>query len=174
VRLTLGKEAPDLSEQTIISNLSGIESDFEWLSTYVDRPEDGVAFQFRLFSASVVSRVSIKMRKYDSPTSILTAYIRESNGVFGSGDFVPGSNIATSTNAVNADDLDFETENVEFTFSDVELAAGTYCIAVMAVDEAFGNGAIVMPIMESGGSSQLGAPAWWSYYDQIWYSWNED
>ena len=37
-----------MSEQTIINNLSGIESDSEWLSTYVDRPEDGVAFQFRI------------------------------------------------------------------------------------------------------------------------------
>jgi hypothetical protein len=163
-----------LSEQTIISNLSGIESDSEWLSTYVDRPEDGVAFQFRLFSSSVVSRVIIQMRKYSSPTGVLTAYIRESNGDFGSGDFVPGSNIATSTNTVNADDLDTEIDDLEFAFNDVELAAGTYCLVVMAVDESFGEGAIVLPIMESGGSSQLGAPAWWSYYDQVWYSWNED
>ena len=94
-----------MSEQTIINNLSGIESDSEWLSTYVDRPEDGVAFQFRLFSSSVVSRVIIQMRKYGSPTGVLTAYIRESNGDFGSGDFVPGANIATSTNTVNADDI---------------------------------------------------------------------
>lgn len=163
-----------MSEQTIINNSAGIESDSEWLSTYVDRPEDGVAYQFRLFSASVISRINIKTRKYDSPTSVLTAYIRESNGVFGSGDFVPGSNIATSTNTVNADSLGSEIEDVEFTFSDIELAAGTYCIVIMAFDETFGNGAIVMPIMESGGSSQLGAPAWWSYYNQTWYSWNED
>ena len=87
---------------------------------------------------------------------------------------MPGANIATSTNTVNADDLDTEVDDVEFTFNDVELAAGTYCLVIMAVDETFGEGAIVMPIMESGGSSQLGAPAWWSYYDQIWYSWNED
>ena len=106
--------------------------------------------------------------------AVLTAYIRESNGVFGSGDFVPGSNIATSTNTINADDLDSEIEDVEFTFNDIELVAGTYCIVIMAFDENFGNGAVVMPIMESGGSSQLGAPAWWSYYDQVWYSWNED
>jgi hypothetical protein len=163
-----------MSEQTIINNSAGIESDSEWLSTYVDRPEDGAAFQFRLFSTSVASRISIKMRKYDSPTCVLTAYIRESNGVFGSGDFVPGSNIATSTNTINADNLDSEIEDVEFTFNHIELAAGTYCIVIMAFDEAFGNGAVVMPIMESGGSSQLGAPAWWSYYDQVWYSWNED
>lgn len=163
-----------MSEQTIINNSTGIENDSEWLSTYVDRPEDGAAFQFRLFSSSVISRINIKMRRYDSPSSVLTAYIRESNGFFGSGDFEPGSNIATSTNTVNADDLDSETEDVEFTFNDVELAAGTYCIVVMAVDEAFENGAVVLPIMESGGSSQLGAPAWWNYYEQNWYSWNED
>ena len=163
-----------MSEQTIINNLAGIESDSEWLSTYVDRPEDGVAFQFRLFSPSVVSRIIVKMRRYNSPTLTLTAYIRESNGVFGSGDFEPGSNIATSTNTVNADDIDSQIEDVEFTFNDVELAAGTYCLVVMAVDETFGEGAVVMPIMESGGSSQLGAPAWWDYYDQEWYSWNED
>ena len=163
-----------MSEQTIISNLSGIESDSEWLSTYVDRPEDGVAFQFRLFSSSVVSRIIIQLRKYSSPTGVLTAYIRESTGDFGSGDFVPGSNIATSTNTVNADDIGTQVDEVEFNFIDVELAAGTYCLVVMAVDETFGEGAIVMPIMESGGSSQLGAPAWWDYYDQEWYSWNED
>jgi hypothetical protein len=163
-----------LSEQTIINNSAGIESDSEWLSTFVDRPEDGVAFQFRLFSASVVSRISIKMRRYNSPTSVFTAYIRESNGVFGSGNFVPGSNIATSTNTVNAEDLDSETQDVEFTFNDVELPAGTYCIVIMAEDEAFGEGEVVMLIMESGGSSQLGAPAWWSYYEQVWYCWNED
>jgi hypothetical protein len=163
-----------LTEQTIINNSAGIESDSEWLSTYVDRPEDGVAFQFRLFSSSVISRIIIKMRKYSSPTGVLTAYIRESNGDFGSGDFVPGANIATSTNTVNADNLDTEIDDVEFPFNDVELVAGAYCLVVMAVDETFGEGAIVMPIMESGGSSQLGAPAWWSYYDQRWYSWNED
>ncbi len=140
-----------MSEQTIINNSAGIESDSEWLITYVEQPEDGVAFQFRLFSTSVISRINIKMRRYDSPTSVLTAYIRESNGVFGSGDFVPGSNIATSTNSVNAADLDSETQDVEFTFNDVELAAGTYCIVIMAEDETFGNGAVVMPIMESGG-----------------------
>ena len=163
-----------MSEQTIINNLSGIESDSEWLSTYGDRPEDGVAFQFRLFSSSVVSRVIIQMRKYGSPTGVLTAYIRESEGDFGSGDFVPGSNIATSTNTVNADNIDTQVDDVEFTFNDVELAAGTYCLVIMVVDETFGEGAVVMPIMESGGSSQLGAPAWWDYYDQEWYSWNED
>jgi hypothetical protein len=163
-----------MSEQTIIGNLSGIESDSEWLSTYNDRPEDGVAYQFRLFSASVVSRVLIKMRKYGSPTSVLTAYIMESDGDFGSGDFVPGANIATSTNTVNADNVSTDLEDVEFTFNDVELAAGVYCLVIMAVDETFGEGAIVLPIMESGGSSQLGAPAWWDYYDQEWYSWNED
>ena len=163
-----------MSEQTIINNSAGIETDSEWLSTYVDRPEDGVAYQFRLFSASVISRINFKMRKYGSPTSVLTASVRESNFVFGSGNFVPGSNIATSTNTINAADLDSEAEDVEFTFNDVELAAGTYCIVIMAVDETFGEGAVVMPIMESGGSSQLGAPAWWNYYDQLWYSWNED
>ena len=131
-------------------------------------------FNFALFSSSVVSRVIIQMRKYGSPTGVLTAYIRESNGVFGSGDFVPGANIAASTNTVNADDIDTQVDDVEFTFNDVELPAGTYCLVVMAVDETFGEGAIVMPIMESGGSSQLGAPAWWDYYDQEWYSWNED
>ena len=163
-----------MSEQTIINNSAGIETDSEWLSTYNDRPEDGVAYQFRLFSSSVISRINIKMRRYDSPSSVLTAYIRESNGAFGSGDFVPGSNIATSTNIVNADDLDSENRDVEFSFNNVELAAGVYCIVVMAVDEAFENGAVVMPIMESGGSSQFGAPAWWSFYDQVWYSWNDD
>ncbi len=163
-----------MSEQTIINNSAGIESDSEWLSTYVDQPEDGVAFQFRIFSASTISRINVKMRKYDSLSSVLTAYIRESNGVFGSGNFKPGSNIATSTNTVNADDLNSETQNVEFNFSDVELAAGTYCIVIMAEDETFENGEVMMPIMESGGSSQLGAPAWWSYYDQEWYCWNDD
>jgi hypothetical protein len=163
-----------MSEQTIINNLAGIESDSEWLSTFIDRPEDGVAFQFRLFSSSVISRIIIQMRKYGSPTGVLTAYIRESTGVFGSGDFVPGANIATSTNTVNAGDIDTQIDDAEFTFNDVELAAGTYCLVIMAVDETFGEGAIAMPIMESGGSSQLGAPAWWSYYDQEWYSWNED
>jgi hypothetical protein len=162
-----------MSEQTIIGNLSGIESDSEWLSTYNDQPEDGVAYQFRLFSSSVVSRVIVKMRRYGSPTSFLKAYIRESDGDFGSGDFVPGANIATSTNQVDAFDLGSDVE-VEFTFDDVELPAGVYCLVIMAVDESFGEGAVVMPIMEAGGSSQVGAPAWWDYGDQEWYAWNED
>jgi hypothetical protein len=162
-----------MSEQTIIDNLSGFESDTEWLFTYNERPEDGVAYQFRIFSTSAVSRILIKMLKAGSPTSVLTAYIRESDGDFGSGAFVPGANIAQSTNTVNAGDLETGAAAVEFTFDDVEIAAGTYCIVIMALDETFGEGAVVMPIMEVGGSSQLGSVAWWDYGDQIWECWNE-
>jgi hypothetical protein len=106
-----------------------------------------VAQQVRFLAPTTVNSVKIRLsRNVDQtgPTGTLSVKIYVCEGGFRSIDSKPtGAAIATSTNTLNAQDLttDWMGENYDFTFDNIEFAAGFYFLSI-EISENAGDGQI--------------------------------
>jgi hypothetical protein len=151
--------------QVIVSSLNQDPEDSNGIGgwSWLDR----LSQQIRLLAPSTVSSVSVKMWREGEPIGDLSMKIYACEGTFRSIDSKPtGDPIASSTNTLNVAELgtDWPGEAYDFTFNDVELAAGLYYISIEA-DDVTGDGSV--SVLECGDWEQwlvpnLGAVAFYN------------
>jgi hypothetical protein len=155
-----------MSEQTIVNCLSKpISEDFSF--GYAEG--DGIGNQFRIFSQATVSRVAVKMAKNGTPTGSIVARLYTSSEDFGSKDAYADSLIAQSTNTLDVSTLSGSFQNIDFTFNDIVLTAGTYFIVVFSSALNNESGYVRLALTYEAGS-QFGYLTLWDTYEQRWQS----
>jgi hypothetical protein len=108
----------------------------------------GIAQQIRLLAPSTISQVRVQLGKYVEsvgPGGNLSMMIYTCSGTFRSIDSKPtGDPIATSTNTISVDDVSngYPGQVYDFTFNDIELAAGIYYVSI-EISEQSGDGYIM-------------------------------
>jgi hypothetical protein len=153
-----------MSEQIIVNCLSKQISGTQGFGY----PEgDGFGNQFRIFSQATVSRVAIKIAKNGTPTGSIVARLYNSNGDFGSPEAYADSLIAQSTNTLDVSTLTENYQNINFTFDDVVLAAGTYFIVVFSSAIHIASGYVKLAVTYETGS-QFGYITLWDREGERW------
>jgi hypothetical protein len=135
-----------MSETTILDNLNK-----EIQDSYNLWPQDdgntGLGVQFRLFSAAVVSRVRVRLRRegwngYTGPTGHITARLfgSHTNQFRDQNDYAEGL-VAESANDITCEMISANEEGsvLEFVFGDVSLAAGIYFLCLWSSDYIIRN-----------------------------------
>ena len=118
-----------MSEQTIVESINKVaNADYGF-----GYPEgDGFGNQFKVFTQATISRVAVKMNRQGTPTGSMVARLYTSNGDFASPYAYADTLIAESTNTLDVSTLSETPADIDFTFNNIVLAAGTYFIVVFS------------------------------------------
>ena len=164
--------------QSVVNNYNKEITDSYGLYAYEPATNAGFGSQFILYTAAVVSKAKVKMTKslYGETAPVGTVKAR----LYGSeldvfrdpNDYASGL-IAESTDSIDLANLDAnEIAEVEFTFANVELAAGVYFICFFSADYVRNDGILYIMVTEQA-SSAIGYVTFWWESEGRWGSWIE-
>jgi hypothetical protein len=150
-----------------------------YLQLHPDEPSTiaGYGSQFVLYTAAVVTKLEVIMRKYYNegtpPTGTVKARIYNSHtGTFRDPNDYADTLIAESTNIIDVNDLSAINSTVEFIFDSVTLAAGVYFVCIYT-DDLVRNDSTIYVIATEPATSIMGYVTFWNEYEGRWGSYIE-